>query len=210
MSAYASDMLQRVLGDLDRRAFKVDDTQHLSPGVRKGIAEIADALPGEASSTALHERVDALRAQGVFSAPRAWSVHAMIDLYPARADHAAAGQYIQALAAALDTEEDPGEVRLGREAVQRLQGALCFLDGAVEKALAHYVSAMAWRPATTNLANVLAALVRLGRCEEARQAFQAMSRACPPEIASGLSCRIEQDPDLAPLALPTRRFEEAA
>lgn len=210
MSAYTSDILLRVLGDLDRQAFKVDDTQHLSPGVRQGIAEIADALPGEASSTALHDRVDVLRAEGVFSAPRAWSVHAMIDLYPARADHPAAAQSIRALAVALDAERDPAEERLGREAVERLQGALCFLDGDVEKALAHYISAMAWRPATTNLANVLAALVRLGRCEEAREAFDAMSRACPPDIASGLLSRIEQDPDLAPLALPSRRFEEAA
>lgn len=210
MTPNSPAILERVLRDLDREAFKVDDLDHLPVAVSEAIVRVAGRLDSDAPSPELHQIVTQYQAEGVFSAPRAWSVRAMIDLHPARADHAAAARAIGEMRLALLQEVDPVEQARGHEAVERLWGALCFLEGNFVQALEHYARALEIRPAVTNMANVLAVLIRLGWTGEAHAVRADLTRSCPAQLVDQLDERIMRDPDLAPLRLPAPSLAEVA
>ena len=81
--------------------------------------------------------------------------------------------------------------------VDRHRGVLAFLQGHFGIALDYFSRAFERQHTAGNLANVLAALLRLGDTDEARELLDQVRSALNPLLISGLNELIDQDPDLA-------------
>lgn len=81
--------------------------------------------------------------------------------------------------------------------VDRHRGVLAFLMGRVEVALDYFTRAFERERSAGNLANVLAALLRLGDEDEAQDLLSQVRDGFPVELVDKLEHLIALDPDLA-------------
>jgi tetratricopeptide (TPR) repeat protein len=88
--------------------------------------------------------------------------------------------------------------------VDRHRGVLAFLQGHYGIALDYFSRAFERQHTSGNLANVLAALIRVGDLDEAKELLIQVRGALNPHLISSLNEMIEQDPDLS--LLQTKEF----
>lgn len=81
--------------------------------------------------------------------------------------------------------------------VDRHRGALAFLTGQYEVALDYFSRAFERQRSPGNLGNVLAALIRLGDTDDARELLAEVRRGLPSTLVSALDDMIRVDADLA-------------
>ncbi|MGB0638984.1 MAG: hypothetical protein ACPGTU_06615 [Myxococcota bacterium] len=81
--------------------------------------------------------------------------------------------------------------------VDRHRGVLAFFQGQYGIALDYFSRAFERQHTAGNLANVLAALIRVGDIEEAKDLLAQVRSALNPNLISSLNEMIEQDPDLS-------------
>ena len=88
--------------------------------------------------------------------------------------------------------------------VDRHRGAIAFLNGNYDVALDYFSRAFERQRSAGNLGNVLAALIRLGDVDEARELLGRIRQGLPARIVTTLDEMIELDPDLALLRTESR------
>ena len=81
--------------------------------------------------------------------------------------------------------------------VDRHRGVLAFLQGHYGIALDYFSRAFERQHTSGNLANVLAALIRVGDLDEAKELLAQVRSALNPHLISSLNEMIDQDPDLS-------------
>lgn len=163
----------------------------LAPVVR-AIAD-ADSDPDE-----VRRRIHQLHAAGRIDRVMMLSALGVLAASPLVRDYAEAARLAgQQELVALDFA---GQVRNRYLAsADRHRGVLAYLLGHYGVALEWFAQALAREPDAENLGNVLAAMIRLGRIDEAIDLRERVGRTYPLEVVRALDARVAEDDDLVRL-----------
>lgn len=163
----------------------------LAPVVR-AIAD-PDADPDE-----VRQRIHQLHAAGRIDRVMMLSALGVLAASPLVRDYAEAARLAgQQELVALDAEAELRARYLA--SADRHRGVLAYLLGCYEVALEWFAQALARESSAENLGNVMAAMIRLGRIDEALELQQRVEHTFPREVVAGLRKRVEHDDDLVRL-----------
>ena len=189
-------LYERILGQVDQQAYLpladvVDTAQQptmmeiqkliQSPNVDTMAAESSIR---EAHSAGLIDKVHMLSALHVLAASPKCKDYDLAAKYAAEQEMAAMAMGGPRLADNLAS-------------VDRHRGVLAFLQGHYGIALDYFSRAFERQHTSGNLANVLAALIRVGDLDEAKELLTQVRSALNPHLISSLNEMIDQDPDLS-------------
>ena len=189
-------LLDRILRTVDADAY-LPLADAVDPGQRAAMAEI------EAAMQAPDFEADAARAlaRGMYEAGRIdrvmlFSALHVIAASPRVRDYADAARMVaEQEHAAIEAGGPNLESHLA--SVDRHRGVLAFLMGRFEVALDYFSRAFERQRSAGNLANVLAALLRLGEEADARDLLTQVRANFPESLVDQLERMIAIDPDLA-------------
>ncbi len=156
------------------------------------VAAIADP---EADPDEVRRRIHQLHAAGRIDRVMMLSALGVLAASPLVRDYSEAARLAgQQELVALDAE---GELRPRYLAsADRHRGVLAYLLGYYEIALDWFAQALERDPSAENLGNVLAAMIRLGRIDEAWELKDRVADHYPPQVVRQLVERIAADEDL--------------
>lgn len=189
-------LLDRILKAVDQKAYLpladvVDGRQ------REAMARVQAALQADDFDVvSAREMVRQMREDGKIDEPMMYSALHVIAASPQVRDYAEAARMV--------AEQEMAAMRAGGPglddhlaSVDRHRGVLAFLMGNYEVALDYFTRAFERQRSAGNLANVLAALLRLGEEEDAVDLLEQMRSTFPPALVGALEEMIAIDPDLA-------------
>ena len=186
----------------DRILSAVDDTAYLpladavDPAQRAAMESIELRLRGPFDVDELRGRAHRLHQQGEIDEVMLHSALHVIAASPKVRDYGEAARCA--------ADQELAALRLGGPnlqanlaSVDRHRGVLGFVLGSYEVALDYFTRAFERQRTPGNLANVLAALLRLGDESEAVELLQQVRQTFPTPLIEALDSMIERDPDLA-------------
>lgn len=189
-------LLDRILKAVDQQAY-LPLADVVDPAQRDAMRAIEGAL-----------REESFEVEGVRALARGLHESGRIDevlLYSALHVIAASPRVREwDVAARMAAEQEMAALRLGGPhldanlaSVDRHRGVLAFLMGNAEVALEYFSRAFERQRSAGNLANILAALLKLGEDEEARELHEQVRGSLPAALVAALDHLIAVDPDLA-------------
>ncbi len=189
-------LYERILGQVDQAAYlplaDVVDPSQLA--AMRGIeADIQDpnTTPGQIES-----RIRAEHAQGHIDRVHMLSALHVLAASPKVADYVAAAHHVAEQEMAALAMGGP-RLSANLASVDRHRGVLAFLQGQAAVALDYFSRAFERQHTAGNLANVLAALLRMGDLDEAKSLLQQVREGFAQQLVTELNHMIDQDPDLA-------------
>ena len=190
-------LLDRVLGDVDRKAFVtpldgIEDAEE-----RALLAPIFDALgAGDLDVAGLRFQINALRERGHISPRRAVILLQTLAAHPEVEDTAELARLIGEEEHLVLAEGGP-KMAARLAVVDHHRAVHAFLLGRYAQALDLETRSAAARPWGDSLANILILLLRLDEEGRARDTLRRMRRRFPRELVRQVERYITQDPDLA-------------
>jgi hypothetical protein len=169
------------------------------PGQREVLREIGAAIEAaDADPEVIRRRIHQLHAAGRIDHVMKLSALGVLSASPLVRDLAEAARLAgQQEFAALDEGGPYRDLYLA--SADRHRGVIAFLRGYDAVALDWFTRALERERSAENVGNVLAALVRLGELDEARDLVARMYRALPEPMRNELARRIDTDDDLVRL-----------
>jgi tetratricopeptide (TPR) repeat protein len=160
------------------------------------LGDVARALGGEFDRAALEDLVGEAYTTGRIDATARWSALGVIAAHPRIADWCEALK-CAALQEQAALEAGGADLSSALASVDRHRGVVACLMGRSEVALEYFTAALERERNAENLANAMAALVRLGDVEEARELLDDVRRGFPAAIREGVERAVALDGDLA-------------
>jgi len=166
---------------------------------REVLKPVVRAISDPASDPdEIRQRIHQLHAAGRIDRVMMLSSLGVLAASPLVRDYAEAARLAgQQELVALDVE---GELRVRYLAsADRHRGVLAYLLGYYGIALDWFAQALAREPTAENIGNVMAAMIRLGRVDEAIELRERVARTFPSEVVQALEGRVAEDDDLVRL-----------
>lgn len=166
---------------------------------RGALAEVAAAMRSvDADPEQIRRRIHQLHASGRIDHVMKLSALGVLAASPLVRDYAEAARLAsQQEFAALDEGGPWRDLYLA--SADRHRGVIAFIRGHDTVALDWFTRALERERSAENVGNVLAALVRLGELDEARDLLERMARALPDAMRAELEDRVAADEDLVRL-----------
>lgn len=179
-----------------RRGTYLVPSDHVPPAQRPALREIASLIAAtDADPEAIRRRIHQLHGAGRIDRVMQLSALGVLAASPHVRDYAEAARLAgQQELAALDEGGPHRDAWLA--SAHRHRGVVAWSVGQYEVALDWFTRALERERSAENVGNVLAALVRLGEVDEARDLVARMREALPEGSRAELEARIATDEDL--------------
>ena len=190
------DLLERILARVDASAY-LPLADAVEPHQKAAMTEIERAIRDpSAPPDEVRAVIEAAYAARRINEVMRWSALHVLAASPRVNDPGDAARCV--------AEQEMAALRLGGPnlenhlaSVDRHRGVLAFQHDQVEVALDYFTRAFERQRTAGNLANVLAALLRLGEIERAEDLLSQVRSTLPQSLVEALDQMVEQDPDLA-------------
>ena len=188
------DILRRIHHAVGEDAAYIVPTEHLCLSERDDLAEVV-RLIGTDGADAARARVEQLHTSGRIDGVLRLSALGVIAAHPSVRDYGLASRLASLQEfAALDHEGPRRSAYLA--SADRHRGVIAFLMGRHDVALEWFAAALEKERSVENLGNVMAALLRVGDDEEARDLLHRIRSHFPDRVRAGIETRIATDADL--------------
>jgi len=189
-------LFERILGQVDQAAY-IALADVVDPSQRNAMVEIEGQLRDPSIAPHTTEAfIKRFHQDGLIDRVHMLSALHVLSASPKVGDFELAAKYV--------AEQEMAAMALGGPrltanlaSVDRHRGVLAFMQGHFAVALDYFSRAFERQHSAGNLSNVLAALIRLGDVQEAKDLLRQVRNGFAADLVSDLNQLIHKDPDLA-------------